>query len=89
MKIKTKSGFECEIEKESMNDMRIVDAIAEISDGNNALALPYVIKALLGKDGKERLYKHVEDGAGRVPIEKISGELLDIFSAMGDEGKNS
>lgn len=87
MRGKTESGFEFEIDVKKLDDMRIVDMIVEISDGNLLLLTPLVSK-ILGREQKERLYKHLEEPDGRVPSEKLSDEITEILKA-GNEGKNS
>ena len=80
---KTESGFEIELDDEAMND---VEAIVEMdTDGTK---LFYVADRLLGKEGKKKLYDHLRDAKGRVPVVAFGaaiGELIRSFSA----GKNS
>ena len=82
----TKSGFEFEIDEKCLDDMRMLEAISESMD--NPLLFPKVFTMLLGKEQKERLYKHLEDENGRVPTAAVSAELNAIFSEMGNTGKN-
>lgn len=89
IKGKTESGFEFEVDKNAMNDMRVLDAIVEIDSGADPLSLSFLVSRILGKEGKENLYKHLEKEDGRVPIEDVSTEIIEIFGAMGDDGKNS
>lgn len=58
-KVKTSSGFEYEIDEENLNDMRLLDLVAEISNGDTT-KLPLMISMVLG-DQKEKLYKNLED----------------------------
>lgn len=85
---KTKSGFEFEVDENVLNDMRLVDAVAEIADGSNPLAISFVIKKILG-DSRDALYKHVSEEDGRVPVERINDEITDIINSLGNAGKNS
>ncbi len=85
-KVKTSSGFECEIDEKNLDDMRLLDLVAEVSEGNTA-KLPDIINRVLG-DEKEKLYKHIEDEHGRVPVEKASDEITEIFRKIST-GKNS
>ena len=85
--MKTKSGFEFTIDAKSLDNMELIDAIAELE--TNQLALPKVLTLLLGKDQKARLYDHVRDESGRVSVEKIGAELADIFSLASAELKKS
>ncbi len=83
----TKTGFGFEVDETAVNDMEIIDAFVEIADGDPT---PYnrVIKKLFDKEQVKALYDHVRDENGRVPIDKIATEINDVFSAMGDAGKN-
>ena len=85
-KVKTSSGFECEIDEKNLDDMRLLDLVAEVSNGNTT-KLSEIINKVLG-DQKEKLYKHIEDEHGRVPVEKASGEITEIFRKIST-GKNS
>lgn len=63
---KTESGFEIELDDEAMNDVELVEAIVEMdTDGTK---LFYVADRLLGKEGKQKLYDHLRDAKGRVPV---------------------
>ena len=83
----TKTGFKFSIDENVTNDMRMLDAICDVQAGEK-LKVTKIIALLLGDD-KERLYAHVAEKDGRVPVEKIEAEILDIFNAFGESGKNS
>ena len=51
----TPNGFDFEIDEKKLNDMRMVELLAEA--GENAAKLPRVATLLLGSEQKERLYK--------------------------------
>ena len=91
IKGKTKSGFEFQYEEEVMNDMEVMDAIIEIETGETELnklrGYTTVLSKILGTDGKKKLYDHVRTESGRVPIEAIDNELIEIISSSKD-GKN-
>lgn len=87
---KTTSGFEFNINETVMNDMEIVDALASAETGNvleKASAVSVICKKVLG-DKRKELYDHVRTDDGRVPPEAIEREMLEIFNAFGDQGKN-
>lgn len=87
MQITTKSGFSCDIDPDVLNNMELVDDLAEVQAGN-ALAISRVCLKILGKDNRARLYDHVRNGAGRVPPDKVDAELGEILKGMGQTGKN-
>ena len=85
---KTSTGFEFEIDENVINDMRILDAVSEVANETNLLAISFLVDTILGEN-KERLYKHVAEKNGRVPIDKVNSEIAEIFKAFGGAGKNS
>lgn len=84
---KSKSGFSIEIEETSLDNQELVDAFADLSDGN-ALAISKIIPMLLGKDGKKRLYEHLRTPEGRVPSSAVETEIVELMQSIND-GKNS
>lgn len=87
IKGKTNSGFEFEIDSMVMDDMELVDALADTMN-DNPLSFSIVCTKLFGVEQKKRLYNHLRKD-GRVPLEAISNEIADVFKAMGEDGKNS
>lgn len=87
VKIKLNDGFECEINKDNLDDMELVDKIAEADEGN-VLAVSVVITKLLGQDNKKKLYDHLRVN-GIVPITKVSNAIVEIMQKLGTDGKNS
>ena len=83
--MRTASGFEFEIEDGVLDNMELLDAIAELEE--NPLKLTKVVKLLLGDETKERLYDHVRNDKGRVPAEALSTEVADIFKLLNDKVK--
>ena len=83
--MKTASGFEFEIEDGVLDNMELLDAIAELEE--NPLKLTKVVKLLLGEETKERLYDHVRNDKGRVPADALSTEVADIFKLLNDKVK--
>ncbi len=83
--MRTASGFEFEIEDGVLDNMELLDAIAELEE--NPLKLTKVVKLLLGEETKERLYDHVRNDKGRVPAEALSKEVAEIFKLLEDKVK--
>ena len=88
IKGKTKTGFIFEIEDNALDNMELLDAIAEIDNEENPLAISKVINLLLGKEEKKKLYNHCRAEDGRVPIEALVQEVAEIFESLGEKGKN-
>lgn len=82
MKGKTSTGFEFDIEYERLDDMELVDIMAEIDE--NPLLMPKLCKMLLGEEQKKRLYDHLRSEDGRVPIEATTNAIQEIFNSPGD-----
>ena len=82
MKGKTSTGFEFDIEDERLDDMELVDIMAEIDE--NPLLMPKLCKMLLGEEQKKRLYDHLRIEDGRVPIEATTNAIQEIFNSPGD-----
>ena len=68
--------------------MELLDALEEMTDGNE-LAISKVVKLMLGKENRKKLYDHIRDKDGRVPLEIIDKCLTEIMLLLGDKGKNS
>lgn len=81
----TESGFKFNIDEKLLNNMELVEAIAELD--TNQLALPRVLDLLIGKEQKKALYDHVRQG-DIVPVDKVAEEVRNIFTAMGEKSKN-
>lgn len=82
-----KNGFVYEVDENVLDDMRLVDAIAE-AEGENPLKVSKVVTMVLGDEQKERLYKSLENETGRVPVKVAMDALMEIFNRLGEEGKN-
>lgn len=85
--MKTGSGFEFEIAETTLNNMELVDALAEADEGNH-LAISRVCTLLLGKEQKKKLYDHVRLEDGSVPIDAVTNILVEIISSS-NTAKNS
>lgn len=85
---KTKTGFAFSVDENAMNDMRLVDVLAD-KEIDDAFRMSYILKRILPDDQREKLYDHVQKENGRVPVDAVVAEIEDIFAALGDAGKNS
>lgn len=84
---KTKSGFQFSVDENCMNDMELVDILADDSV-DEAFRMSSLVKKLLPGDQRKALYDHVRVN-GRVPVDAVIAEVEDIFASMGNPGKNS
>lgn len=85
LKGKTETGFSYEVSDESLNDYELVEILAEVD--TNPLLLPKLVDKLLGKEQKKKLLNHLRTEDGKVPIDAISAEIMDIF--QNGKTKNS
>ena len=83
----TKTGFAFSVDPNVMNDMELVDILADDAM-DDAFRMSYVVRKLLPDDQRKALYDHVRVD-GRVPVDAVVAEVEDIFAAMGENGKNS
>lgn len=75
---KTQSGFEYAIEESALNDYEILELMAKIRK-DDVFAIFELIEKLLGEEQKDRLKEHCRVD-GRVPIEAMNAEIVDIFA---------
>ena len=87
MKITTRSGFSCDIPDAAVNNMELVDALAEMQE-ENPLQISAVCRLVLGKAQRKALYDHLRTEDGRVPADQVSAALNEIFLALGPDAKN-
>ena len=91
MKITTKSGFSLDIDKESLNDWKITEAIAEASSEDTTEQIRGIVNLvkLIFHDQKKAYYDFVaRKHNGRVPNEVINEDVTTIFESL-NEAKNS
>lgn len=92
MKIKTKSGFACEVDENRAKDWRFIKALAKCDSGDESLVLEgitFVVPFLFGDEGEDRLIKHVTNKDGIVPTPDIIKEFREVMSLLGEEAKKS
>ena len=82
----TSTGFAFSIDETVLDNMELLDAIAESEE--DPIGISRVCVLLLGKDGRRQLYDHLRQEDGRVPVEAVSQAMVEIFHAGGNKGKN-
>lgn len=85
--VKTKSGFECEIDEEILDDYDFLELLCEIDDGNLNLTAKMVDRLMGTPEQKKRLKDHVREESGRVSARKLLAEVAEILNSS-KEGKN-
>ena len=81
-----KNGFEYEIDEGALDNMELIDAMAEAQEDDPTNCSKAVV-ILLGKEQRDRLYDHVRKD-GRVAISDVTEAFVEIFQDIGDQGKN-
>nr|WP_296440718.1 hypothetical protein [uncultured Acetatifactor sp.] len=84
--IKMKSGLVLELDEKVMDNMELVDTLAEASE-EDPLAVSKMVRLILGNE-KRKLYDSLRTEDGRVPVEAVSNALKEIFESFGEKGKN-
>lgn len=79
--ITTKSGFSVSVDTDKLDDMELVEALAELNE--NDIAMPKVATMVLGKEDKCRLYDHLRTEKGNVPVEAFTNEFTEIMELLG------
>nr|DAH02686.1 MAG TPA: hypothetical protein [Bacteriophage sp.] len=82
----TKNGFAFEITDERVDNMELIDALADIDDGN-LLAVSKVLTLLLGPEQKKKMYDFVRTEDGIVSAQTVSEMIVEILAAK-KETKN-
>ena len=75
---KTRTGFEYAIADDVFDDYEILELMGKVKK-NDPLAIFELIERLLGEEQKDRLKEHCRVD-GRVPIEAMNAEIVDIFA---------
>lgn len=92
MKIKTKSGFVCDVNPDLAKDWRFCKGLAKLDSGDESQVIQgitFLVPFLLGDDGEAALMEHVKDEKGIISTPMIIEEFKDIFFKIGDESKKS
>lgn len=90
MKIKTKSGFVCDVNPERAKDWRFCKALAKCdSEDESSIiqGITFVVPFLLGENGEKKLMEHVTNKDGIAPVPEIIKEFKNILEKMGEETK--
>lgn len=84
---KTTSGFEYTFDDNRLNDMELLDSLADVVDGEDGLALSRAVRKIIpDAEERKRLYDHVRTEDGRVPADTLASEIMEIIEGSA-EGK--
>lgn len=89
MKGKTDSGFEFDVNEESLDDYRLLKLLNDVSRGNNG-RVTEVVERLLGSDQETALMAHVENiNNGKCTATGMVQEIIQIFEAIKSKNSSS
>lgn len=80
-RIKTKTGFEIELDSEILDDMETFEILVDIDKGEMK-RLPDLLQRTLSEDQKKALYEHCRVD-GRVKLSSVLNEMSQIFEELG------
>lgn len=87
MKVKTKSGFECEIPAGVYQDFRFIRARQRLRSDDpevsNQAALDMVSYVFCNQVEEDRFLLHLADENGRIPVEDVFRELGELLAQAG------
>ena len=86
MKGTTSSGFSYDLPDDVMNDMELFEDLRAMDRGDPT-AMVSVVQRFLG-DQKQALYDHLRTESGRVPIDRVTAEILEIFGQIKNGPKS-
>lgn len=84
--ITLENGLTLSIDENVMDDMELLDLLAQLDDGNG-YAIPRVVEHLLGKEQKKKLYNAVRVD-GRTRVTAVVNAMKEILDKLGETGKN-
>ena len=89
VKGKTKSGFAFQIDPEQVNDMEFLERLGAASD--DITKMPKVMTEILGAEQRAKMYDHLRNESGKVPIDKAMDLFQEILTIANEaaETKNS
>lgn len=92
MKVKTKSGFTCNVNENKLKDWRYIKALAKCDSKEESEVLEgltFLVSFLLGTDGEEKLMQHIATEDGIVGTDVLIEELKEIIRLINKELKKS
>lgn len=88
--ITTMSGFECQIDEETMDDIRLFDLIRKHDIGTRTeqiAAIPDILGLFMGLEQKEKLYDYLIEKEGRPKISTLEKDISGIIKDLASPKK--
>ena len=86
-RIRLSSGCELELDRNALDNMELLDALIDADEGDHKASVR-LIRLLLSPAERKKLYDHLRNEQGRVPVQEIYAAVAEIFRAL-NQGKNS
>lgn len=91
-KIKTASGFECAINEENLQDMRLIDALVSMEDtgldaGSRIVSMIRVLRLMLGEEQKDAYYNYLVKKKGKADPQTVGEDLKVIINSLNEDKK--
>ena len=86
-KIKLDNGLTVSVDEGKLDNIELVDAMVDADDGN-PMGVSRVIRILLNDTDRKALYDQLRGEDGRVPTSSITPVIVEIFTKLGEQGKN-
>ena len=85
----TESGFKFQIDPEDVNDIEFLERLGIAFNDDNT-KMPGILTEIFGADQRKRLYDHLRNDRGKVPIDAVMNEFGEILTIANEskEGKN-
>lgn len=80
IKGKTSSGFEYEVDENTLDDWEFVEILSNIDKGLFYCVVDMAVK-ILGEDQYERLKSFIKEKEGKISIGAMEREIIDIFQS--------
>ena len=93
MKVKTKSGFECKVNENSVKDWRYVTMSARLSKETDEMklieGLDSMITFIMGEEQKNKFLAYLAEKNGYADSTTVTNEFKFITEQMGEQLKKS
>ena len=91
-KIKTASGFECVVNEENLQDMRLIDALVSMEDtglaeGSRIINMIRVLRLMLGEEQKDAYYNFLVKEKGKADPVTVGEDLKVIINSLNEDKK--
>lgn len=88
MKVETSLGINLDVPEEAFDDFKVVEALADLEDGNS-LAIARLCRLLFTKEQMKEIYSAIEkQNNGKRPVTAFTTFIVEVMTGLKD-GKKS